>query len=171
MSTENKICEHCGSIGAPCNASKGSSTIEILLWFFGLGCGFVLAMIGILFFIPLIVLSILVVFPAIFYSVWRCFARQELCGYCAKPGMVEMESPRGQELADRYESYNHALEEKRYKQMQEHLKPSTKKEVEEEEKRERKSMLMGLMLLIAIALVIWIPFWNQSVAQIKAFLH
>lgn len=71
-----KICETCGSVGSPVEHTKGSFSIELVLW-------------------------LLLCVPGIIYSVWRLASREKVCGQC-EGKMISIGSPRGQQLWSTY---------------------------------------------------------------------
>lgn len=74
---KTQICSQCGRKGTPKNHTKGNILIEIVLWLFFL-------------------------LPGLIYSIWRLTTKQKVCPYCLAPAMVDLDSPRGQELVQKY---------------------------------------------------------------------
>jgi len=75
------ICPNCGYQGYTEEQLKGSGCIEIVLWFF--------------FFLP-----------GLIYSIWRRTSPQMICPKCKQPGMIPENTPRGQELINKYGTFN-----------------------------------------------------------------
>ena len=70
---KERICSHCGYLGAPKRVTKGSIIIELILW-----------------------LCLLI--PGIIYSVWRLTTRYDACPKCGATNMVPTNSPMGAKL-------------------------------------------------------------------------
>ena len=66
-------CPHCGTVGAPLTITKGSMSVEVLLWLFFL-------------------------LPGLFYSIWRLASRYEGCPTCKQPGMIPADSPKARAM-------------------------------------------------------------------------
>ncbi len=79
MFSRKRICSKCGSIARPRKQPKGSLLIEILLW-------------------------LCFIIPGLLYSLWRVTGRVRACPGCAAPYMVDLRSPRGVELLNRFET-------------------------------------------------------------------
>lgn len=71
------ICPSCGSRGTPATQAKGSLAVEIILW-------------------------LCLIIPGLIYSVWRMSSKQKVCPACRSPGMIQVNTPRGQQLAAQF---------------------------------------------------------------------
>jgi len=67
------ICANCGYKGRPKTLTKGSFSIEIVLWLF-------------------------FIIPGLIYSLWRLTSRYKACPKCKMTNMVPISTPRGQKL-------------------------------------------------------------------------
>lgn len=79
---ENKpthICSNCGYLGRPKSEIKGSCLLEGLLWLF-------------------------FIIPGIIYTIMRSHSATKVCPKCKSPNMVPVNTPRGQELIQKYNS-------------------------------------------------------------------
>lgn len=74
---ENVICSSCGTVGKPKNRMKGSTFIELILWFFFL-------------------------IPGMIYSRWRASTKAKVCASCANATVIPLDSPAGQKLRREY---------------------------------------------------------------------
>lgn len=72
------ICANCGTICNPKNAIKGSFIMEIVLWIF-------------------------FIIPGLIYSLWRLTTKYKACPECGSKEIVPIKSPRGEELASKYQ--------------------------------------------------------------------
>jgi ssDNA-binding Zn-finger/Zn-ribbon topoisomerase 1 len=72
------ICPNCGFQGSPIKR-PGNFIIELLLWCFAL-------------------------VPGLIYTIWRYSSSQKFCPKCNRPGMISVDSPRGQKLLKEYQS-------------------------------------------------------------------
>lgn len=79
-----KICKNCGYCGNEGNIVKGSFGTEICLWILGL------LTFGII---------LLIAIP---YSIWRMCSKTKACPKCGAPNMIPLDTPAGQELAERF---------------------------------------------------------------------
>lgn len=70
------ICSKCGFIGHGSIKTKGSRFTEIMIW------------------------SILL-FPGPIYSLWRYMSRTLVCPKCQSPDLVNLDTPRGQDMFDK----------------------------------------------------------------------
>jgi len=73
----NMICPNCGFQGSPLKR-PGSFKMELLLW-----CFFLV--------------------PGLIYTIWRYSSSQKFCPKCNRPGMISVDSPRGQKLLKEYQ--------------------------------------------------------------------
>jgi hypothetical protein len=73
----NRICANCGFQGKPKNETKGSIWIELVLW-------------------------VVFILPGVLYSVWRMTTKQDVCPKCKQPAMIPLDTPKGQELAQKF---------------------------------------------------------------------
>lgn len=67
------ICPACGTQGDAVDITRGSIGIEIVLW-------------------------LLFIVPGLIYSLWRLSTRTPGCPTCGQPGMIPVNTPRGQQL-------------------------------------------------------------------------
>lgn len=63
-----QYCTQCGTVGKPKKLTKGSFLIEVFLW-------------------------LLLIFPGLFYSLWRLTSKQLVCPQCLAPNMIPVDSP------------------------------------------------------------------------------
>lgn len=82
------ICKDCGAGGNGGKSLKGSLTVAVGLWVFGI----FLASIW----------SWLAIVPAIVYSFWRSTTRAIRCKACGSNAVIPVNSPAGREFAERY---------------------------------------------------------------------
>lgn len=73
------ICTTCGYIGNPQNVTKGSFTIEVVLW-------------------------LLFLLPGLIYSIWRMSSKYEACPKCKGTSMIPVDSPIGQKVIGEHKS-------------------------------------------------------------------
>ena len=73
------ICSNCGYKGRPKKVTKGSTSIEFILWF-------------------------TLIIPGIIYSIWRLASRYEECPQCGATNMIPLDSPRGKKLIEEFKS-------------------------------------------------------------------
>lgn len=73
MEKLNCICPNCGFSGCTKTITKGSFSVELILWLFFL-------------------------LPGVIYSVWRLASRYEGCPSCGAANLVPVNSPRGKQL-------------------------------------------------------------------------
>ena len=66
-------CQHCGTVGKPKTATKGSFIIEVFLW-------------------------LLFIIPGLLYSLWRLTTKTKACPACRAPNMIPADSPKAREL-------------------------------------------------------------------------
>ncbi len=66
-------CSHCGITGVPKTVTKGSTVVEVMLWFAGL-------------------------LPGLIYSIWRLNSHHVACPSCHQAGMIPANSPRALDL-------------------------------------------------------------------------
>lgn len=71
--TGHYICPACGSRGEPKRKTRGSTLIELVLW-------------------------LCLIVPGVIYSIWRLTSRYDACPACDAPGMIPVNTPRGQKL-------------------------------------------------------------------------
>jgi len=67
-------CTSCGTTGAPKKHTPGSTWLEFVLW-------------------------LCVLFPGLFYSLWRLAARRNVCASCGSAQLVPSDSPVGRRIA------------------------------------------------------------------------
>jgi len=67
------ICKSCGHYGDPSNETRGSFSIELILW-----------------------LCFLV--PGLVYSLWRLSTRRDVCAKCGSADLIPIDSPLGKKL-------------------------------------------------------------------------
>lgn len=67
------ICTQCGSVGKTKGVTKGSMTIELILW-----------------------LCFLI--PGLIYSFWRLSNKSIVCKVCGNSSLIPVDSPAGQKL-------------------------------------------------------------------------
>ena len=77
---EEFICTSCGTVGAPSKKIKGNIGIEIFLWF-------------------------LLIFPGIFYSIWRSNSKYTECGSCKSKLIIPINSPSAKKLLEDQKSH------------------------------------------------------------------
>jgi len=68
MSTTQRYCQHCGTVGTPRSHTKGSFFMELFLW-----C--------------------LLLLPGFIYTIWRLTTRAKVCPTCRAPNMIPLDSP------------------------------------------------------------------------------
>ena len=73
------ICPSCGSRVDPTTRTKGSTWIELVLW-------------------------LCLILPGLIYSIWRLTSRDKVCPTCSAPGLVPVQTPRGQQLLAQFAS-------------------------------------------------------------------
>lgn len=71
------ICPHCGTRGQPAVRTRGSFAIELVLW-------------------------LCLILPGLVYSIWRITSREQVCPACKSPGMIQVNTPRGQQLVAQF---------------------------------------------------------------------
>ena len=71
------ICENCGHVDKPKVITKGSFSVELVLW-------------------------ILLIVPGIIYSFWRLLTRYKGCAKCQSKEILPIDTPRGIEFAEKY---------------------------------------------------------------------
>ena len=67
------LCTACGYTGEPRSVTKGSMSIEIILW-------------------------LCLIIPGLIYSIWRLSSRYEACPYCGNENIIPIFSPVAQKF-------------------------------------------------------------------------
>lgn len=75
------ICSRCGTANRARTHTRGSISIEILLW-------------------------LMFIIPGLIYSIWRLTTRAKVCAACSSAELVPLSSPAGKELLARYGQAN-----------------------------------------------------------------
>ncbi|MFA6204416.1 MAG: hypothetical protein WC710_14655 [Gallionella sp.] len=75
----NTICTHCGTRGSPKRITRGNLATEIILW-------------------------ICFIIPGLIYSIWRLTTKQDVCPSCEQPGMININTPKGRLLMEKFQS-------------------------------------------------------------------
>lgn len=73
--TGSMICQNCGTRGEPNTVTRGSITMEVVLW-------------------------ICFIIPGLIYSVWRLTTRQPGCPSCGQASMIGVDTPKGRQLIE-----------------------------------------------------------------------
>lgn len=71
------ICPHCGTRGSAATATRGSTGVELILW-------------------------LCFIIPGLIYSMWRLGSKQQVCPSCRQPGLISVNTPRGQQLLQQF---------------------------------------------------------------------
>lgn len=82
------ICPQCGTVGFPKTIAPSNFGIEAGIWIIGLA------------FSAAFTLWLLIV--PVGYSIWRGASAKKGCQQCKQPGMIPVNTPRGQELCAQF---------------------------------------------------------------------
>ncbi len=65
---ETMYCKRCGHLAKPVSRTKGSLTLEVVLWF-------------------------MLILPGLLYSTWRLTTRHKVCPHCGSEDLIPPNSP------------------------------------------------------------------------------